>query len=268
MTSLSISLQKWGGNLKIMNLAMANIKKGKSATVSLFLFILIASLLLNIGMMVITQLNTFFDHKNDQLNDPHVTFVMDQESYQPAYGDFLANYSGVTESEIEDIIYMNNANFKFGNGELSSSAIFYNADDNRDVGSLKLIEKVNTASAQDIFVPYSFKTNGGYGLGDHIIFTYREQGYEYRISGFFETTMMGTNNLGVMKFMLPETSYQKLENELDSQSEALSISAIMEDKKQSSKLNNDFIKEVQQSQLDKPAAYILGLDIELVKKVH
>ncbi len=267
MKSLNISLQKRGGSLKIMNLAMANIRKSKSATASLFLFILIASLLLNIGLMVITQLNTFFDHKNDQLNDSHVTFVMDQESYQPAYGDFLANYPGVTDSEIEDIIYMDIANFKFGNGELSSSAIFYNADDNRDVGSLKLIEKVNTASAHDIFVPYSFQTNGGYELGDRITFTYREQVYEYRISGFFETTMMGTNNIDIMKFMLPEISYQKLENELDNQSKALSISAIMEDKMQSSKLNNDFIKEVQQSQLDKPASYILGLDIELVKNV-
>ena len=45
--------------MKIMNLAMANIRKSKSATVSLFIFILVAALLLNIGLMVITQINTF-----------------------------------------------------------------------------------------------------------------------------------------------------------------------------------------------------------------
>ena len=61
----NISLRKWGGKVKIMNLAMANIRKSKSATVSLFIFILVAALLLNIGLMVITQINTFFDHKVD-----------------------------------------------------------------------------------------------------------------------------------------------------------------------------------------------------------
>ena len=81
--------------MKIMNLAMANIRKSKSATVSLFIFILVAALLLNIGLMVITQINPFFDNKVEQLNDPHVTFVMDQASYNPSYDEFLKNYPGV-----------------------------------------------------------------------------------------------------------------------------------------------------------------------------
>ena len=267
MKNSNTSLQKWGGKVKIMNLAMANIRKSKSATASLFIFILIASLLLNIGLMVITQLSTFFDDKNEQLNDSHVTFVMDQDSYQPSYRESLANYPGVSETEIEDVIHMDIANYKFGNGELTSSAIMFNADEDRSVGPLNLIEKLNKSSQNDIFVPYSFKTNGGYELGDHITLTYREQDHEYRISGFFETTMMGTNNIGVMKFMLPEDSYHKLAGGLDIQSKALILSAIMEDKIQSSELNNDFIQEVQQSQGDKTTSNIMGLDIELVKNV-
>ncbi|WP_232328984.1 ABC transporter permease [Metabacillus litoralis] len=250
-----------------MNLAMANIRKSKSATASLFIFILVASLLLNIGLMVITQLNTFFDNKIEQLKDPHVTFVMDHESYQPTYREFLENYPGVTETEIEDIINMDIANFTFGNGELTSSAIIFNADANRNIGKLKLVEKLNTSSTNDIFAPYSFKTNGGYELGDHFTLTYQDKEYEYRISGFFETTMMGTNNIGVMKFMLPETSYRQLADELDNRSKALILSAMMEDKIQSSNLNNDFIQEVQ-SQANESTSYILGLDIGLVKNVN
>lgn len=250
-----------------MNLAMANIRKSKSATVSLFIFILIASLLLNIGLVVITQLSTFFDQKNEQLHDSHATFVMDQDSYQPAYGEFLEDYPGVIETEVENVIHMDIANFKFGNGELTSGAVIFNADAKRTIGPLNLIEKLNKSSNNDIFVPYSFKTNGGYKLGDHITLTYRDQDYEYRISGFFETTMMGTNNVGVMKFMLPENTYQKLKEELDNRSKASILSAIMEDKTQSSKLNNDFIQEVQQSQVNNTASYIMGLDIELVKNV-
>ncbi|NAP01712.1 hypothetical protein FRY77_37890, partial [Halomonas sp. MG34] len=131
MKSLSTSLHKWGGKVKVMKLAMANIRKSKSATASLFVFIMVASLLLNIGLMVITQLNPFFNNKIDELKDPHVTFVMDEAGYQPEYGDFLANYPGVTETEKEDILYMDTAKFQFGNGELTNSAVILNAEASR-----------------------------------------------------------------------------------------------------------------------------------------
>ena len=112
-----------------MNLAMANIRKSKSATVSLFIFILVAALLLNIGLMVITQINTFFDHKVDQLNDPHVTIMMDQASYNSTYDEFLTNYPGVTETETEEIVMMSMAKFNFGNSELTSSVAIFNANE-------------------------------------------------------------------------------------------------------------------------------------------
>ncbi|MEK3889820.1 ABC transporter permease [Bacillus sp. FSL K6-3431] len=250
-----------------MNLAMANIRKSKSATVSLFIFIVVAALLLNIGLMVITQLSTFFDQKAEQLNDPHVTIVMDQASYHPTYEDFLANYSGVKETETEEVINIS-INFNFGNGELTNSVVIFNADANRNIGPLKLIEKLNTSSTNDIFVPYSFKTNGGYELGDDFTIHYQKKDYEYRIAGFLETTMMGTNNIGVMKFMLPETSYQTLAAELDNQSKGLIISAVMEDKTQSSKLENDFIQNVKESQGEETTLNIWGLNFELVKNVN
>lgn len=253
--------------MKILNLAMANIRKSKSATVSLCIFILVATLLLNVGLMVVTQLNAFFDQKAEQLKDPHVTIVMDQTSYHSTHEDFLKNYSGIKKTETEEIIHMNLANYKFGNGELTNSAVIFNADANRNIGPLKLIEKVNTSSSNDIYVPYSFKTDGGYELGDDFRITYQDKDFEYQVAGFFETTIMGTHNIGVMKFMLPKTSYQTLAEELDYQSNELIISAVMEDRTKSSQLKNDFIQNVKMSQLE-DTTYIFGLDIELVKNVN
>ncbi len=267
MKSLNTSLQKWGGKVKIMNLAMANIRKSKSATASLFIFILVAALLLNIGLMVITQINPFFDNKVEQLHDPHVMIMMDQTSYHSTHDEFIKNYSGVTETETEKIVMMGLATFNFGRSELNSSVAIFNAGNNRLIGPLKLIEKLDTAGDNDIYVPYSFKTNGDYELGDHFILTYQDKDYEYRIAGFLETTIMGTTNIGVMKFMLPETSYQTLAEKVDDQSNGMILSAVMEDKAQSSKLLNDFMKEFPQLMVGEATSYIWGLDIELVKSV-
>jgi len=263
MKNSGLSFQKWGGKVKIMNLALANIRRSKSATASLFTFILVAALLLNIGLMVITQINTFFDSKAEQLKDPHAIIMMDYASYNSSYGEFITKYPGVTESETEEIIKMDTAKFNFGDSELANSIAIFNADDHRNIGALKLVEKLNTSSANDIFIPYIFKTNGGYELGEDFTITYLNKDYDFRISGFFETTMMGTTNIGIMKFMLPEISYQKLADELDKQTEGWFISAVMEDETQSTKLLNDFIKEFPQSTIGD----IWTLDIEMVKSV-
>lgn len=250
-----------------MYLAMANIRKSKSAAASLFIFIVVAALLLNIGLMVITQINAFFDRKVEQLNDPHVTIMMNQASYHSNFREFTANQPGVTETEEEKSINIDMAKFIFGDGELSSSVIIFNADAKRRMGPLKLVEKRKPSSTNEIFVPYSFKTSGGYELGNNFTITYQDKKYEYRIGGFFETTMMGTNNIGVMKFMLPEPSYLKLVDELDHQSEGMVLSVMTEDQTQSSKLKNDLIKEFQQS-TEETNSYIEGLDVELVKSVN
>ncbi|MCL1701509.1 ABC transporter permease [Lysinibacillus sp. Bpr_S20] len=245
-----------------MNLALANIRKSKSATASLFTFILVAALLLNIGLMVITQINTFFDSKVEQLKDPHAIIVMDYPSYNSSYGEFITKYPGVTESETEEIINMDIAKFNFGDSVLANRIAIFNADSHRNIGALKLVEKLNTASANDIFIPYILKTNGGYELGEDFTITYQNKHYKYRIAGFFETTMMGTSNIGIMEFMLPARAYQTLANEVD---KGLIISAVMEDKTQSTKLLNDFSKEFPQS--TEATSSIGALDIEKVKSV-
>ncbi|TDX97818.1 UNVERIFIED_CONTAM: putative ABC transport system permease protein [Lysinibacillus xylanilyticus] len=261
MKSSGLSLQKWGGKVKIINLALANIRRSKSATASLFTFILVAALLLNIGLMVITQINTFFDSKAEQLKDPHAIIMMDYASYNSSYGEFITKYPGVTESETEEIIKMDIAKYNFGDSEFANSTAIFNADDHRNIGALKLVEKLNSSSANDIFLPYIFKTNGGYELGEDFTITYQNKDFDFRIAGFFETTMMGTTNTGIMKFMLPEISYQTLADE--QLTEGLIISAVMEDETQSTKLLNDFIKEFPQSTVGD----IWTLDIEMVKSV-
>lgn len=253
--------------MKILNLALANIRKSKSATISLLIFILIAALLLNTGLMVITQINSFFDNKVEQLEDPHVTLVMDEATYDKSKEDFVRNYPGVTKVETEELINMDIAKFDFGGAELSVNIVLFNANEQREIGQLQLIEKLDTSSESDIYVPYSLKTNAGYVLGEQLTINYKNHDYKYRIAGFLETTMMGTNNIGVFKFMLPEIAYKNLKDELDSQSGAIIISAIMEDLTKSAKLKDDFINKYQRS-TEESNFYIWGLDFELVKNVN
>lgn len=73
----------------MVDLAIANIRKGKSAAISLFVLIFAAALLLNIGMAITSAMNTFYEDKVEELHDAHVSMVMSTADFKQPYADFL-----------------------------------------------------------------------------------------------------------------------------------------------------------------------------------
>ncbi|MDR0269327.1 FtsX-like permease family protein [Paenibacillus sp.] len=246
--------------MKIVNLAWANIKKGRGAAISLFILIFIAALLLNLGMTVISKMNTFYDDKVEELHDAHVSIIMNSSEYKQPYADFLKNYSGVRETETMRIILMNMAKFRYGDSDLSLGVAILNADASRRFSPMKLIEKLDSINDQDMYVPYSLKTSGGYQLGDNLTINYQDKDYRYRIAGFFEATMMGTSNTGMMKFVVPDVAYHQLSDKLDKTADGILMSASLTDSIKSAELLNDYNKQFSQPQW--------GADIVMMKNVN
>ncbi|OAB27052.1 hypothetical protein PMSD_24050 [Paenibacillus macquariensis subsp. defensor] len=253
--------------MKIVNLALANIKKGKSAAFSLFILIFVAALLLNVGVTVISQMNTFYDDKVEELHDPHLSIVMNRADYKEAYSDFFKNNSGVKETETESIILMNAAKFRYGDSDMNSGAALLNADANRIFSPLKLVEKLHTNHDNDIYVSYSFKSSGGYKLGDTFTLNYQDKDHNYRIAGFYEATMWGTPSMGIMKFLLPDAEYRQLSDELGETAGGNFLSAALNDQRQSTTLLNDYNKKFPDLSKNVNAPLFWEMDIEMAKSV-
>jgi putative ABC transport system permease protein len=253
--------------MKVANLALANIKKAKGAAISLCIMIFIAGLLLNISMTVISKLDTFYDDKVEELHDPHVSILMKHADYKQPYEDFFKSYPGVIGTEMEPIILLNGAKFHYGDSDLRSGVALLNADTNRKFSPLKLIEKLDAVQDNDIYVPYSFKVSAGYKLGDTLTITYLDEAYGYRIVGFFEATMLGTPNTGLMKFFLPGAGYDQLSDKLGETAEGTLLSAILKDSKQSTKLFNDYNKKFPDPSGNVNSPLFWELDIETMKIV-
>ena len=99
--------------MKLWHLTSANIRNGKSAAFSLFILIVIAGLLLNVGLTVLTKMGAFFDEKAAQLGDPHVSIVTAQSSYMPDYREYLEGQQEVKATEEEAVIVLNAAKFLY-----------------------------------------------------------------------------------------------------------------------------------------------------------
>lgn len=227
--------------MSVAHLAWANIRKGKSASISLLVLIFVANLLLGAGVSVMLKMSSFYDDKVEELHDPHMVVLMRNEEYQPRYEQFLRQHAGVTEVERQSILYLNEVKFRFGESDTFYSAAIVNADRHGEISPLKFVERLDASESNDIYASYNMKGAGGYELGDILSIYYLGEEYLFRIAGFYETTMMGTNTEGMMKFLMPDAAYGQLASALGDSADGTMLSVRMNDADQSSKLLNEYM---------------------------
>ncbi|MWC30790.1 ABC transporter permease [Paenibacillus sp. MMS18-CY102] len=252
----------------VMNLVKANLRKGKGTILSLFILIAASALLLNIGLTVITVMSSFYEHKSEELHDPHVIMVMEKSDYKQENLDFFKAYPGVNDVEFEPIMVMGSAFFRFGDSEFNSGLAILNADASRKLAPLKLVGKQEPIpGGEAVYLPYSFQASGGYQLGDTLTITYQNRSHSYQVAGFFESTMLGTNNMGVMKLYLADAAYRQLSVKLGDKGSGVLLSATLADMKRSTEMLDEFHTKFMStsSGVNDPFQYMA--DIEVMKQV-
>lgn len=175
------------------------------------------------------------------MNAEHVTLVIDENSKDSK--DFLIetieNDSRTTEYSLTDTMHMI-GNFKYNGGTINQDMIFIKLDDalSKSVGKIELIEEDN--SINGIYMPVMYRSNG-IQLGDNIDLSIGNNTITYRISGFFNSIMVGSHNCAICLFVLPSNLYEELKTSGYAPSSTLCsirINDVAESEKYESMLNN------------------------------
>ncbi|MFD0673457.1 ABC transporter permease [Cohnella sp. GCM10027633] len=251
--------------MKLAKLAWANIRKSKSATVSLMLLIVIATMLLSTGISVISRMSSFYDDKVAQLGDPHISIVADQAHYKQEYEAYFRRIAGVKEIETLPALYLPMAKFAYGDSEAMRGIALLNADSERKRKPLMLAEKLADVGQEDIYVSYSFKSSGGYALGDPLTITFQDRPFAFRIAGFFESTMMGTNNMGAMKFWMPGNSFSALADRIGASANGTMLSVTVGDSGESTSMLADFKETFVETAIAMNAGQLFAIDVQTSK---
>lgn len=227
--------------MNLIRIAIFNIKKKKSATISLTILILLASLFLNIGLNISSKISNFYNDKVEELHGAHYVALFDINKYNPAYLDFFKNDDRVEEAETEEVIFMEQAEWINSNkqeGKTQFTTVIQNMDRENKLGGYKLIEQIDVSDKEAIYLPVYFE-GANYKLGDKLIIKYKNKDYTYTIAGFYETTVFGTINVGIFKSYLKTEAYENLYEKVGS---AKLISARMKSSDMSSLVAKDFEK--------------------------
>ncbi|MFA9463456.1 MAG: ABC transporter permease [Velocimicrobium sp.] len=205
-------------------LTSANLRKGKSQTLTFSFIILIAALLMNLGLVTWLNYNINFDKEATTLNAADAILVTQSTNHDlvKQLSNKIRSDARTQKLELRSIIFTP-ATFTYNNAEQMRNLVILNAKNPSKMNKVSYIKKSKQIILNPVYLPYLFYTGGGYEIGDSFNITITTQPYgkkvfTYTVAGFFEETYLATINTTIPGIILEDREYTKLSNLLSSSS--------------------------------------------------
>lgn len=154
------------------------------------LLVAIASAMLHLAAVLILQYPATLDDATAKLNTEHIFILLENEK-----GSRDAERIARDDGRVKDHILLQTlragATFEYDGKEQISAVTIVEQDKDTRIGRSGVVAEDSKRHADPIWLPYSFKTAGGYKLGDPFEMTVGEVKHRYHIQGFHENPVSG-----------------------------------------------------------------------------
>lgn len=215
--------------MKLLLIAKNNMKKAKASTITLVLLVAIATILLYVGTNVLSQIGTFIDDKNNELNGAHEIVIASRDSSD----DIQSIYEGIDDfsyMEQEDAIMYGASEFQNldrKEKKYAMPSIVLNYDTKRTISKVEIIDKSEEEYENGMIVPYIMKVANGYHTGDTLRFFVDDKSVEFIIAGFYEDVMFSNpTNLSIYKLFVYDEQFSKLQSDLGGTNCSVSVAIL------------------------------------------
>lgn len=191
-------------------LARSNLRTAKGQAAAIIVLILLASLMLNLWLMLSMDYRQNFDRYHDKLNAEHVTLTVDSGSSEMR--EFLAKTLKKDERtaaySLEDSMHTVGL-FTYNGGEVNSEFVFLEKEAalSRPVGTVEIVEDSRIQSG--IYMPMLYQSDD-IAIGKTVELSLGSKKISYQVCGFFNSVMAGSHNCTMCEFLLTEDQYEKL----------------------------------------------------------
>lgn len=240
--------------MKLFMIAKNNIKKSIGTSMILFSLILLATILLYTGISVQSQLGSFIDEKNKELNGADLTLIVGQ-NMQNQVTALLEKRSEVSSYETHEAIYYTSPkiqNLTKMDKEKNLRSFILNGEDTYQIGKITIIEEANRRSSNGILVPYALKTTDGYRTGDQLQIQVDDKSYQFVIDGFYENIIFAnSSNVSSYQFYVYGDQFHKLSSQVAEFSIMREINVDLKGEHESEEFAKIFAEEVKGDMTDK-----------------
>lgn len=197
---------------KTFLIARSNIRKSKGQTVSIIVLIMIASLMLNLWLMLSTDYKANFDRYHDAFNAEHVTLSADgcTDEFHSFLLQTLESDDRVASYSLSNSMHMTGT-FPYNGGEMNGWFVFLEKQNalKRNIGRIEIVEDSSLTSG--IYLPMIYKTDD-IAVGKSIEVSIGSHKVTYTVCGFFNSIMMGSHNCSLTELVLTPDKYTELQN--------------------------------------------------------
>ncbi len=252
----------------------SNIRKTKSATVTLLIMFIVSALLLNAGLLVTVNYGSFFDKLKEELESSDAYLLMSDALYTDEANRFIDTNEHIEKVQTHDVLLVD---VKIGSkGEEKSFPImFNNMDEQREISKWKFVGEHLPAGEMSVYVPDIFKVVSGYQLNDEIKLKYMDEaaGEEkvlvFTVKGYTEDVFFSSSDTGNISFFLPADTYKKVAGILQSPKYKAHVAFMeLDDIKNAPKLENELreLLDLNSSSMMAPdvSKRLTMIDIELI----
>ena len=198
---------------KIWMLASANLKKSKSQTVSMLLFMLIAAMLLNIGLVMFFGVGGLFDERAEATHSSHFMAIYTNAIQTGSQMDYIKNSPGVVET------FRQNTVGGFGDYEIDGAnniafMYFAKVESNQKMDAPVLIGDYRPLTGDGIYIPYFMMLLNDYKIGDAFTVNISGTALRFTIAGASEEIMLGAQYNTLHRFYVSDVMFEELQRTL------------------------------------------------------
>lgn len=248
-------------------LSMANIRKSKGQAISLMLFVLIAAMLLNLGLVLLVDYGKSFEDRAEQLNAPHASFLQAADITTEEQMTYLKNYPGVTETEKQSVI-AGYGDYYVSGSKTPAIIVFANADAPQKMDAPSFVGDSSPLDSNGIYVPYMMKTVGGYELGDDYRINMTDTELHFTIAGFTEEITYGAMMINIYRFYVSDDMFAELSEKFP-QHEGFLQSVRLNNNDSGVQLQLDYTKEFFYSEnSDNTTSFFDAISFDMVRSAR
>ncbi len=195
---------------KLFLVARSNMRKANGQTVAIVVLILLASMLLNLWLMLSMDYKANFDRYHKKLNAEHVTLLVNDTDGVPKFlTQMLENDSEVKEYRLNSCMYMVGT-FPYNGGQMNGQFVFMDKQTalSRAIGKAEIVEEGKFTSG--VYLPMLYKSDD-FSVGKTMEMTIGSHAVTYTVCGFFNSVMLGSHNCALTQIILTQDQYAELE---------------------------------------------------------
>ena len=204
---------------------LSKIRKTKAISMTLIIMFVIATVMFNSGLLIISKYGNFYNGIKEELNTSDAYYLISDSLYNDEVNKFFEKDSRVEEIERNEMLLLSTEIYsKEVDKDRTFNVLFQNMDVSRNISKWKFVgdKKDETSDYLNIYVPDVMKSISGYQLDDILKTTYQDiegnkQILEFRVKGYIEDIYFSSSDSGFLGFYLPEDDYKELENILNHQ---------------------------------------------------